>query len=190
VSEKKSTRGYCFTTVFNGISRVLYNDVELESAINPAEKIRLKALWDTGATGSLIRPEIAAKLRLQSLGKILMSTPTGKDVPSNVYSVNLYLPNQVVIPKISVAEGIPNNCDMLIGMDVIKFGDFAVTNYNGHTTFSFRMPSLAEIDFVKHSYLIPITNDQKTGRNDPCPCGSGKSISIATAYKNPQSVNL
>jgi hypothetical protein len=107
-----------------------------------------------------------------------MSTPSGKDMPSNVYSVNLYLPNQVVIPKISVAEGIPNNCDMLIGMDVIKFGDFAVTNYNGRTTFSFRMPSMAEIDFVKHSYLIPITNDQKTGRNDPCPCGSGKKYKL------------
>jgi predicted aspartyl protease len=174
VSEKKSTQGYCFITAFQGISRVLYNDVVLESAINPAEKIKLKALWDTGATGSLIRPEVAVKLRLQSVGKILMSTPTGKDVPSNVYSVNLYLPNHVLIPKIPVAEGIPNNCAMLIGMDVINMGDFAVTNYNGRTAFSFRMPSMAEIDFVKHSYLMPIRNDQKIGRNDPCPCGSGK----------------
>jgi predicted aspartyl protease len=151
VDEKKSSRGYCFTTVFHGISRVLYSDVELESAINPNKKIKLRTLWDTGATGSLIRPEIAVKLQLQSLGKVLMSTPTGKDVPSNVYSVNLYLPNHVAVPKVPVAEGIPNNCDMLIGMDIINLGDFAVTNYQGHTVFSFRMPSMAEIDFLKHS---------------------------------------
>jgi predicted aspartyl protease len=174
VSEKKSSQGYCFTTVFHGISRVLYNDVELESAIAPSERIRLRALWDTGATNSLIRPEIASQLRLQSLGKILMTTPTEKDVPSNVYAVNLYLPNHTVIPKIQVSEGIPNNCDMLIGMDVINLGDFAVTNHNGHTTFSFRMPSMAEIDFVKYSYFVPVTNDQRVGRNEPCPCGSGK----------------
>jgi uncharacterized protein YchJ len=59
-------------------------------------------------------------------------------------------------------------------MDVIAQGDLAVTNFNGHTTFSFRMPSMDEIDFVKHSYLLPAVNDQKVGRNDLCPCGSGK----------------
>jgi predicted aspartyl protease len=174
VGEKKSTQGYCFTVAYTGISRVLQNEVWLESAISSAEKLKIKALWDTGATGSLIRPEVAVKLKLQSVGKILMSTPSGQDVPSNVYFVNLYLPNHVVIPKIPVSEGIPNNCDMLIGMDVISLGDFAVSNYNGRTVFSFRMPSMTEIDFVKYSYLIPVTNSNKTGRNDPCPCGSGK----------------
>jgi hypothetical protein len=50
-----------------------------------------------------------------------------------------------------VLEGIPNGCDMLIGMDVINLGDFAVTNYNGRTMFSFRMPSADRIDFVRLS---------------------------------------
>jgi predicted aspartyl protease len=114
VDKKKSNRGYCFTTVYSKISPVLYSDVFLESAITPNGKLEVKALWDTGASGSLIRPETVTKLNLQAIGKILMSTPSGKDVPSNVYSVNLYLPNHVIIPKIRVAEGIPNNCDMLI----------------------------------------------------------------------------
>jgi len=60
-------------------------------------------------------------------------------------------------------------------MDVISLGDFAVTNFNGKTMFSFRTPSMAEIDFTKHSHIEPIRNESnKTGRNDPCPCGSGK----------------
>lgn len=33
-------------------------------------------------------------------------------------------------------------------MDVIGLGDFAVSNYRGKTTFTFRVPSLEEIDFV------------------------------------------
>jgi predicted aspartyl protease len=154
MGENKYSKGFCFTVAYQNISRVLSNEVELESWMNSNGRIKLKALWDTGATGSLIRPEIAVKLRLKSFGKILMSTPTGKDIPSNVYSVNLYLPNHTVITQIPVSEGIPNNCDMLIGMDIINLGDFAVTNFNGHTTFSFRMPSMDEINFVEHSYFI------------------------------------
>jgi hypothetical protein len=38
--------------------------------------------------------------------------------------------------------------DVLIGMDVITLGDFAVTNENGTTTFSFRIPSLHTVDYV------------------------------------------
>jgi predicted aspartyl protease len=146
----------------------------IESAKETNERIGIKALWDTGAEKSLIRPEVAKKLNLLPVSMIKISTPTDKDKPSNVYLINLYLPNHAIVKDVRVAEGIPGGCDMLIGMDVISLGDFAVTNYNGHTTFSFRMPSMAEIDFVKHSYLMPITNDQKVGRNDPCPCGSGK----------------
>ena len=37
--------------------------------------------------------------------------------------------------------------DVVIGMDVICNGDFAVTNKDGNTTFSFRIPSEETIDF-------------------------------------------
>ena len=55
--------------------------------------------------------------------------------------------------------------DVLIGMDIINLGDFAVSNVEGSTCFTFRMPSLEEFDFVG----VP-----RVGRNEPCPCGSGK----------------
>ncbi|MDR1202272.1 MAG: aspartyl protease family protein [Tannerellaceae bacterium] len=155
VVKSTTTYGNCFTTSYPKISSTLDNDVFLESAIDSNEKLRVKALWDTGANGSLIRPEIATKLNLKSIGKALMSTPSGTDVPSNVYYINLHLPNKVAISEIRVVEGIPNNCDMLIGMDVIGLGDFAVTNYNGKTVFSFRIPSIEKIDFVNGAYFTP-----------------------------------
>ena len=39
--------------------------------------------------------------------------------------------------------------DVLIGMDIISRGDFAITHPGGRTKFSFRVPSQADIDFVE-----------------------------------------
>lgn len=36
---------------------------------------------------------------------------------------------------------------VIIGMNIITLGDLAITNYQGTTTFSFRMPSQGWIDF-------------------------------------------
>lgn len=72
-------------------------------------------------------------------------------------------------------------------MDIITRGDFAITNVNGKTTFSFRFPSIGTIDFVDEGQKMEkaqtkgtaaIKKEKKVGRNDPCPCGSGKK------YKN------
>jgi predicted aspartyl protease len=141
------------------MSATLKSRVALESALTPVGRKEFKAIWDTGATLSVIRPEVAEALSLKSVSTMWISTPTDERARSSVYLVNIYLPNQVKVIDVQVAEGIPAGCDMLIGMDIITLGDFAVTNFDGHTTFSFRMPSLAEIDFCKHSYLLPVQND-------------------------------
>ena len=88
---------------------------------------------------------------------------------SNVYLIDVYLPNRVIAEEVEAVESpalAGELDDVLIGMDIIGLGDFAVSNFQGKTTFAFRIPSLAESDFG------PPT--PKVGRNDPCPCGSGK----------------
>ena len=62
--------------------------------------------------------------------------------------MNIRLPNGVGFSGIRVTLGELGDADMLIGMDIINQGDFAVTNSNGKTKFSFRIPSQADIDFV------------------------------------------
>ena len=42
-------------------------------------------------------------------------------------------------------------------MDIIGQGDFAVTHSTGQTKFSFRMPSQADIHFVKEGRLARLT---------------------------------
>ena len=97
---------------------------------------------------------------------------------TDTFLVGIFLPNKVVLNEVRVSKGIFRDADVLIGMDIISQGDFAVTNKDGKTVFSFRMPSTECIDFVKHpQYRTPVVS-AKIGRNAPCPCGSGKK------YKN------
>ena len=92
-----------------------------------------------------------------------------------VYFVCIGLPNGVKIPTIKVTEGnIGPGADILIGMDIIGNGDFAVTNKDFKTVFSYRMPSIECIDFVKQPNSSSPQISSKVGRNALCPCGSGK----------------
>jgi hypothetical protein len=96
----------------------------------------------------------------------------------------MYLPNHVVVPEIRVTEApLTGDTDVLVGMDVIGIGDFAVTNKDGKTVFSFRLPSVECLDFVEQSKKQRTSKPQVgpylgVGRNAPCPCGSGRK------YKN------
>ena len=45
------------------------------------------------------------------------------------------------VANVEVMENDFEDIDVLIGMDVIVFGDFLITNANGKTTFQFRTPS-------------------------------------------------
>lgn len=60
------------------------------------------------------------------------------------------LRNNVIVSDILVIGSEIGNqgIDLLIGMDIIGLGDFAVTNLNGVTQFTFRLPSVESIDFV------------------------------------------
>ena len=63
--------------------------------------------------------------------------------------VDLLLPNDVRVTDVAVTEADIPTTDVLIGMDIIMLGDFAVSNFEGKTCFTFRIPSMRKIDFVK-----------------------------------------
>lgn len=128
------------------------------------------ALWDTGATGSVITPRVVKELGLVASGKTFSNHGGGR-TEQDTYVVNIMLPNGVRFPGVQVAEldKVLDNFGMIIGMDIIGCGDFSITNYNGKTCFSFRVPSQGTVDFVKDF------NSKLRGAvrpNDPCPCGS------------------
>lgn len=112
--------------------------------------IKWTAVWDTGATNSCVSDTIVSRLGLIPIGITQMSTANGTR-QANIYYVDITLPNGVVISKIPVS-GIDlgdSSCDLLLGMDIICLSDFAISNVDHETLFSFRIPSLEAIDYVK-----------------------------------------
>ena len=154
---------HAFTTRYNGRVRVLFNEVNVCLPVTPEEaqtqRVEFKkyiAIWDTGATHSAITKRVVDDLGLQPTG-VRETRHAGGKSANNTYLVNITLPNKVMVPYVRVTEVqlIPddntaddNQPQLLIGMDLIGLGDFAVTNANGKTTFSFRVPSVQEIDFI------------------------------------------
>ena len=116
-------------------------------ALNPTGA-EFGGISDTGATGSMISQAVIDACGLKQIDTVDISHAQGttRDVP--VFLVNIYLPNLVVVTDLRVARVELRNADVLIGMDIINLGDFAVTNRGSRTKFSFRMPSQADIDFV------------------------------------------
>lgn len=148
--------------------------------------VATKAIWDTGATNSVITASLAMSLGLSPITKTTVRGVHGTQ-EANVYFIHVTLNNKQISLNLLVTECLELSPDdsigMLIGMDVITQGDFCISNYGGKTTMTFRVPTLEKIDYVaeinennkmvwKHevniSHHLP----------DKCPCGSGK------MYKN------
>ena len=174
-----TTRVYTFTLkgkgiIFNRIHTPVH--IAKPSSIadfNNATKIEIQGIWDTGATNTVITQKVIDALKLTPTGMTTVNTASEEGRQAQTYVIDLYLNPQLRFSGLQVTEGkISNNIDCLIGMDIMNHGDFSITNFNGKTTMSFRLPSLHEIDYLAaHS---PNVADKKLERNDPCPCGSGK----------------
>jgi predicted aspartyl protease len=149
------SQGSCFTIEYSGISPSLKSEVTVcSSALSKDTPRTLKAdaLWDTGAMSTVITPAAAKNLGLKVISKTTISTPSGTMV-CNQYFVDIILTNNIKVTDILITEATPSNCDVLIGMDIILLGDFAVTHFEGKTVFTFRVPSMQRIDFTRYSYL-------------------------------------
>jgi Aspartyl protease/SEC-C motif len=172
-----------FTMRYGGRSHRLTSEVEifppfaLPSPPPPGKKYQ--ALYDTGATHSSVSPQVVADLSLASIGAQTVSVGGGT-LPTTAHLVSIGLPNGVLFSMMRVAKiGLHDGIDVLIGMDILGAGDFAVSHNNGLTTFSFCCPSRKEIDFVTEvndsQKVKPlVVTDKVIGRNSKCPCGSGK----------------
>lgn len=165
-----------FTVSYPVIKNVLKSNVSIVPAgerFLPNAKSWV-ALWDTGATGSVITPQVAQSLGLVEVSRSNVNTPQGSYV-AGMYYIDIKLPSGLIVNKLLVTDGVPFGCDMLIGMDVISRGDFAVTNFNNKTVFSYRVPSSGLIDFVAEAKtpVVKRTSPDAPPKNSKCTCGSG-----------------
>lgn len=169
-----------FTLVASGGRlREIISDAEISlpfdpkvDTVHPAH-FPIKALWDTGATNCAITKKIADQIGLSPTGQAEVHHANGVTL-EDTYLINVALPNRIEVPLVKATEcKSAGTFDLIIGMDIITMGDFAVTNEGGISVVSYRYPALKHIDYVKDFNTIYGTKTAGVGRNDPCPCGSG-----------------
>ncbi len=162
----------------NSIVRVLHTPVHILIP-NRDDHETIDAIWDTGATGSVITRSVVERLGIAQTGISKVFTANG-EAEQRTFTIDIGLPNGIRVQSIVATEvdALSGGAEALIGMDVITLGDLSVTNHNGSTCMSFRIPSLHEIDFVKSPNfgVVKVTKSfgNTVARTAPCPCKSGK----------------
>lgn len=186
---KRKNLPRAFTVKHNGRTSQLLSPISVFKAINPVSSTPhnvhpTTALWDTGATGSVIDEDIVKDLNLVPVGTKDVTTASATQT-KNTYMVSFHLPNGVTVNGLTVTEcpsfvgGV--NFQVIIGMDVITLGDFAITSLKGETCFSFCLPSFETVDYVKKINSIQYKGVKP---RSPCPCGKKDSRGRAVLFKD------
>ena len=148
---QKNIKVHAITNTVKGIAKKITTPIEIKDVFTD-KVIQTKGLWDTGATGSVITKSMASVLGLRSFGKRKVRGVHGEN-EVNVYYVNITLDNKNITINAQVTEceelSVDKSVGCLIGMNIITMGDFSITNFGGHTTMSFRVPSIQKIDYIR-----------------------------------------
>lgn len=115
---------------------------ELEVFANGGDKGTLcRAIWDTGATGSMIAANVAEKLKLKPCGETRIFGVHGSQ-KAKVYTVDVVFPRaKVKLPGIRVSEADDGGgFDILVGMDIIGRGMFGIYGNGESLSVVFGLP--------------------------------------------------
>lgn len=128
-----------FAVEYNGLVNALITEVIVVSAFDKNKVIKINAIWDTGATNSVITPMVFKNLNLSAIDQAIVNGVNSRNiVPVSLVSIGL--PNKILIPNHRVTVCNIAGGDMLIGMDIISRGDFSICTGEQKTLFSFAMP--------------------------------------------------
>jgi hypothetical protein len=137
-----------FIIEYEGLTYEISTPVQLEPIYTTDKNLlgtqtEIEALWDTGATMTCIKPSLRDRLKLRQseLVEPITMSGIGGDVEADGTLVSIWLtPNFVIeLCPVYIAD-FPGDEELLIGMDIITMGDFAVCNANGKTLCSFAVP--------------------------------------------------
>ncbi len=145
-----------FTVKADGLVNRLISPCVISDVWDPDDSepeppsVEFNALWDTGATNTGISNHVVDSLGLVPDGYVEARHAQGiaYDVPR--FTVNLVLPSNAMVLGVQVSQvELFGGIDVLLGMDIINLGDFAVTNNDQETMFSFVIPSQRHINYAE-----------------------------------------
>ena len=138
---------FALFTTYDGVTKELTTSVSMvpanaDDAALCGEPAAVEAIWDTGATMTCIKPALRERLKLRPLefGSTEIAGVGGKVAADAAFVDLLIMPGVKIKDCLVYVMDFPGDAEMLIGMDIIGMGDFAVCNAGGKTSFSFAMP--------------------------------------------------
>ncbi len=97
----------------------------------------IRALFDTGASGSVIQTGIPRLLNLNPVGFTILSTASSRQIACLQYDLKLVLPNNVGVDGVFAELDLPGqSVQCLIRRDVLQHAVLIYTGYDNSYTFS------------------------------------------------------
>jgi len=107
-------------------------------SVDSGKSINVSAIWDTGATTSLINDKIVKSLRLKKIGIAQVKHVAGATAfPIHLAAIDIKGGMKITEHRLVSFPSI-HPFDMIIGMDIIAQGNFYIENNGGNTIFSFK----------------------------------------------------
>lgn len=125
----------------NGDAPEIATPIYLSKPDSTADKIRCNAIWDTGATSSMISAAMAKKLALAPTGTTQIAGVHGVS-NAKCYLVDITFGNGFCLQKIKVSEASDfGGFDLLVGMDIIGRGKMFLDGTRDKLNVRFQMPT-------------------------------------------------
>jgi hypothetical protein len=106
--------------------------------------VGVKAMWDTGCIRSCMCCGLARYLALAPVGEMSIKSIHDSHI-ANIYQIDILFSDGKFLPNIRVAEITDSaHFDLIIGLDIIRLGNFHLDNVNGNTVFTFSLPFQSE----------------------------------------------
>jgi len=117
---------------------------------NTSESWQALAMIDTGASNSAASSRLIERIGLVSSGRSIYSHAMG-EITTPLYKFDVMFPDNKEFENIGAVEFKAfDECDFLIGMNIFRQGDMAISSENGIMAFSFHTPTFNKyIDFEK-----------------------------------------
>lgn len=120
---------------WDGLINRIVSDIRVEFIDSKLDD-KFRAVWDTGATNSIVLTRTIEEYKLIAFNKVEL--PFLKDRKFGQYRTNLYLSDEVCFPNFTMTEyDFSWKEDIVIGMDIIKLGKFLIANDKDRTHFAF-----------------------------------------------------
>ncbi|HRG51349.1 MAG TPA: hypothetical protein PLL00_00820 [Bacteroidia bacterium] len=145
--KNSTSRILSLTQSSEGLNLRLKREITIINPIN-GEHAMVTAVWDTGVNYSVIDETVIDKLKLSPSGTMPSQSTNADSETRNTYKIQMFLRNDFYFNVNAIGiKSVDVECQALIGMDVICAGDFSITNFEGKTCLSFRVPSQHRIDY-------------------------------------------